>query len=488
MRSNVATSPSTPAGSRSVSSPHVPKLVRPTAPTAPTAPPPSHEERHQAGKALRGRVSRQQHSQWTPPKDRRNPVDMVIESSKGRIPRLVPIRYGRMMASPFTFYRGTAGLMAADLASTPTSGIRAQLCGDCHLLNLGGFATPERRLIFDINDFDETLPGPWEWDLKRLASSFIMACRSNGFSKADQRDAALTCAQSYREHMAEYSGMRALEIWYQVLDVDKVMDNVQDKVSRARLQKRIEKIQSRTVTEHDFPALTEEREGKYVIKDNPPLIYHHQLLNLAENQESIFSGFAHYRDTLPDYRKVLFDRYHLVDTALKVVGVGSVGTLCAVALMMAANDDPLFLQIKEAGQSVLEPYVGKSAYASHGERVVAGIRLMQSASDIFLGWTQGKRGRHFYIRQLRDMKVKVLVEAFDPTTMVDYARLCGWTLARAHAKSGDPVMIAGYLGKSDVFERAIVDFGVSYADQAERDHAEFMKAIRDGRIEVEVER
>lgn len=483
MRHSVASLPSTPSTPRSGHSPRGPKLV----PSAHAVPLPSHEERYQAGKALRAPLPRQQHSQWTPPKNRRNPVDLVIESSNGRIPELIPIRYGRMMVSPFTFYRGTANIMAADLASTPATGIHAQLCGDCHLLNLGGFATPERRLVFDMNDFDETLPGPWEWDLKRLAASFIMACRSNGFSKADQRDAAQTCAQSYREHMAEYSGMRALEIWYQVLDVDKVMASVHDKVTQARLQKRIRKQEARSVTEHDFPALAEAKGGKFVIKDNPPLIYHHQLLSLAASKDNVLQGLAHYRETLPDDRKALFDRYELMDIALKVVGVGSVGTFCAVALLMAANDDPLFLQVKQAGPSVLEPYVGKSIYANHGQRVVTGVRLMQSASDIFLGWTHGKGGKNFYIRQLRDMKMKVLVEVFNPTTMHDYARLCGWTLARGHAKSGDPAMIAGYLGKSDIFDRAIADFSVSYADQAERDHAAFMDAIRKGRIEVETE-
>lgn len=484
MRSSVAYFPSAPSTTQSARSSNTPKLVRPS--TRP-APGPNHEERYEAGKALRARVSRQQHSEWTPPKGRRNPVDMVIESSKGRIPELMPIRYGRMMVSPFTFYRGTAGIMAADLASTPATGIRAQLCGDCHLLNLGGFATPERRLILDMNDFDETLPGPWEWDLKRLVASFVMAARSNGFSKADQRDAAMTCARSYREHMAEYSRMRALEIWYQMLDVDKVMASIHDKTSRRRLHKRVGKQQARSITEHDFPALAEPKNGKYVIKDNPPLIYHHQFLNLTASRNNVLHAFEQYRKTLPDDRKALLDRYQLIDLALKVVGVGSVGTLCAVALLMAANDDPLFLQIKEAGQSVLEPYVGKSIYANHGQRVVAGLKLAQSASDIFLGWTHGGAGRHFYIRQLRDMKMKPLVEVFDPTTMFDYAMLCGWTLARGHAKSGDPAMIAGYLGKSDIFDRAIADFSVSYADQAERDHAAFMEAIRKGRIEVEVQ-
>ena len=447
----------------------------------------SRDDRRAAGKALREAVPRGQHAEWTPSRNRDNPVDMVVESSRGRVPELIPIRYGRMAVSPFTFYRGTANIMAADLRSTPATGIRAQLCGDCHLLNLGGFATPERRLIFDMNDFDETLPGPWEWDVKRLAASFTMACRSNGFSKSDQRDAAQRCARSYREHMAEYADARALDVWYTALDISKIMASVGDKVARARLRQRIQKEKTRETTEHNFPTLAEARGGKYVIKDDPPLIYHHQLLDMAESRDNIQKALSLYRETLPDDRKVLLDRYRLMDIALKVVGVGSVGTMCAIALIMAADDDPIFIQIKEAGPSVLEPYAGKSRYSNHGQRVVVGQRLMQASSDIFLGWTHGKRGRHFYLRQLRDMKMKVLVEVFNPETMIDYATLCGWTLARAHAKSSDAAMIAGYLGKSDVFDRAVARFSELYADQAERDHAAFMQAIRRGRIEVEVE-
>jgi uncharacterized protein (DUF2252 family) len=449
--------------------------------------PPSCEERYAAGKALRDRVSREDHGKWSPPSDRHEPVDMVIESSKGRVPELIPIRYGRMMVSPFTFYRGTANIMAADLASTSASGMLAQLCGDCHLLNFGGFATPERSLIFDINDFDETHPGPWEWDLKRLVASFVMAARSNGFSKADQRGAAQTCAQSYREHMARFANMPTLDVWYAALGVEKMMDSLKDKKSRTRLRKRIRKQKARNVIEHDFPKLAAKSGDKYLIRDNPPCIYHHQRFDLAQSQDIIKDAFTRYRETLSNDRKVLLDRYRMVDLALKVVGVGSVGTFCAIALMMAKDDDPLFLQIKEAGRSVLETYVGKSVYEHHGERVVTGQRLMQSASDIFLGWTQGEGGRHFYIRQLRDMKMKALVEIFNPTTLIDYATVCGWTLARAHAKSGDSAMIAGYLGKSDVFDRAVTHFSELYADQAERDHAAFMKAIREGRIDVEVE-
>jgi uncharacterized protein (DUF2252 family) len=355
------------------------------------------------------------------------------------------------------------------------------------LLNFNGYATPERRLIFDVNDFDETLPGPWEWDVKRLATSFVLAARSNGFSRSDQRDAALTSVRSYRERMAEYAEMGALDIWYSRVDVEAVMEQVHDKDTRARIRKRIKKAEARTVVEHDFPKMTEMRGNRCVIKDNRPLIYHHPHINLAASRDNIRQAFARYRGTLEDDRKVLLDRYELVDLSLKVVGVGSVGTFCAVALMMASDDDPLFLQIKEARESVLESHLGRSLYGNHGQRVVVGQRLMQAASDLFLGWTEGKAGRHFYIRQLRDMKLKPLVEVFNPSTMVDYAALCGWTLARAHARSGDPAMIAGYLGKSDVFDRAVWDFGLSYADQAEKDHAAFMKAVRSGRVEVQIE-
>jgi uncharacterized protein (DUF2252 family) len=447
----------------------------------------SREQRRAAGKSLRNSVSRKQHAQWSPPRRRRDPVEMVIESSKGRIEQLVPIRYGRMMASPFTFYRGTANIMAADLASTPVSGVQAQICGDCHMLNFGGFATPERRLIFDVNDFDETLPGPWEWDVKRLATSLVLASRSNGFSAADQRDSAEACVRSYREHMAEYADMRALDVWYASLDVNDVLKIARDKDAKNRLRKRIQKEEARGVVEHDFPKMAEEIAGRFLIKDNPPLIYHHAHLNLAESRDNVRQGLTRYRGSLSDDRKTLLDRYQMVDLAMKVVGVGSVGTFCAIALMMAADNDPLFLQLKEAGPSVLEPYVRKSAYTNHGQRVVIGQRLMQSASDIFLGWTHGRAGRHFYVRQLHDMKIKPLAEIFDPTTMADYATLCGWAVASAHARSGDSAMIAGYLGKGDTFDRAVANFSIAYADQAERDHAAFMDAIRKGRIEVEAE-
>ena len=447
--------------------------------------PPGRKERYAAGKESRQRVARQQHGEWTISRNRRDPVELVVESSKGRISELIPIRYGRMMVSPFTFYRGAANLMAADLASTPVSGLDAQLCGDAHLLNFGGFDTPERRLVLDINDFDETLPGPWEWDLKRLATSFVLAARSNGFSSADQQEAALTCVRSYREHMLECAEMTVLEIWYASIQFSDTLAAIHRKAGRRRLERQIEKVKAKQVPEHEFPKLVQARGGRYVFKDAPPLIYHHPLI--VASGEAIRRALVLYRESLSDARRVLLDRYKVLDFALKVVGVGSVGTLCAVALLMAAEDDPLFIQIKEAGPSVLETYVGRSTYPNHGQRVVVGQHLMQTASDIFLGWTHDQGKRHFYLRQLRDMKIKPLVELFKPVTLFDYAGLCGWTLARAHARSGDPAMIAGYMGKSEVFDKAMAAFGKTYADQTERDHGSFKNAIRQGRIEVQTE-
>jgi uncharacterized protein (DUF2252 family) len=445
--------------------------------------PAGRDERYAAGKALRGRVAREQHGDWTPARNRQDPVELVIQSSEGRIPDLIPIRYGRMKVSPFTFYRGTANIMALDLAPTPVSGLQAQLCGDAHLMNFGGFATPERRLILDINDFDETLPGPWEWDVKRLATSFVFAARSNGFSAGNQREAALACVRSYREHMAEYADMSVLEIWYANIQLSDTLCSFHDKAARGCLKKQIQKAQVRTVTEHKFPAVAKGQGDAYVIKDMTPLIFHHP--HIDASRVTLEQGLDLYRQTLPAERRVLLDRYRLMDFALKVVGVGSVGTLCAVALMMAGEDDPLFLQIKEAGPSVLETLVGKSTYGHHGERVVVGQHLMQAASDVFLGWTHGRAGRHFYVRQLHDMKIKPPVELFSPSALLDYATLCGWTLARAHARSGDPAMIAGYIGKSDVFDKAVAAFSKAYADQAEQDHAVFQKAIREGRVEAQ---
>jgi uncharacterized protein (DUF2252 family) len=440
------------------------------------------------GKALRDKCPRSTHAVWKPPSDRPDPLDLLVESSKGRIPQLIPIRYGRMMHTPFTFYRGAALNMAADLAITPQTGLRVQACGDAHLLNFGAYATPERHVIFDLNDLDETLPAPWEWDLKRLAASFILACRNNGFSEAVARDSTLACVRSYREAMAQFSDMHTLDVWYATLDFERIIPQIEDEETRKRAQKILAKARQRSVVEHDFPQLVTTAGLRPEIKENPPLIYHWREQGHAEFTANVQQAFARYRETLQEDRRLLLDRFKLLDIAIKVVGVGSVGTWCAVGLMMAGEDDPLFLQIKEARESVLENYAGKSVHANHGQRVVAGCRLMQSASDLFLGWTESQLGRHFYVRQLKDMKIKMLVEVYPPSVMRQYAEACAWTLARAHARSGEPAKISGYLGKSDVFDQAVADFSIAYADQSERDHETLMKAVRAGKLEVFIER
>jgi uncharacterized protein (DUF2252 family) len=448
---------------------------------------PTYAELKAEGKSLRDKCPREGHAVWKPAPDRHDPIHLLEESSKGRIAELIPIRYGRMVQSPFAFFRGTALNMAADLASTCVSGLRVQACGDCHLCNFGAFATPERRVVADLNDLDETLPAPWEWDVKRLAASFVVASRFNGHSEAAARDAALTCVRSYRENMAEYSKMRVLDIWYTAIDLKKVMAMTEDVESQKRLQKRLAKARERSVAEHDFPELVTSAGLKPTIKENPPLIFHPRHQDEKSFETMFELAFAGYRASLSDDKRVLLDRYKLVDFSMKVVGVGSVGTVCGVILLMASEKDPLFLQIKQARESVLEPYAGKSTYANHGQRIVVGHRLMQSASDLFLGWTEGQMGRHFYIRQLRDMKIKPLVEIFTPGVMRDFGALCGHILARAHARSGQPAKISGYLGKSDVFDEAIADFSVAYADQTEQDHESMVKAVREGRLEVFIE-
>ncbi len=405
----------------------------------------------------------------------------------GRIPELIPIRYGRMLQSPFTFYRGTALNMAADLATTPVSGLRVQACGDCHLCNFGAFGTPERRLIADINDLDETLPAPWEWDVKRLAASLVVASRFNGHSEADARAAAQASVRSYREHMADYSKMNVLEVWYAAVDFEKLVSKTSDKESQKRIQQRLAKARERSVLEHDFPDLVTTAGLAPSIKENPPLIFHWREHRKEEFDATIKESFAAYRETFSDDKRVLLDRYKLVDIAAKVVGVGSVGTICGIMLLMASDKDPLFLQIKQARASVLEPYAGKSNYSNHGQRVVVGQRLMQSASDLFLGWTENRLGRQFYIRQLRDMKIKPMVEIFMPSVMLQYGEICGWILARSHARSGEPAKISGYLGKGDAFDEAVAQFSVAYADQTEVDHESLVKAVRAGKLEVFVE-
>jgi uncharacterized protein (DUF2252 family) len=439
------------------------------------------------GKNLREQCPRSSHAVWKAPHNRPDPLRLLEQSNKGRIPELIPIRHGRMMRTPFTFYRGAALNMAADLAVTPATGLRVQACGDGHLLNFGAFATPERRLVFDINDLDETLPAPWEWDVKRLAASVVLACRSNGFSENCARDAVPSCVRSYRERMAEYSQTSVLDVWYASIDIDKLATMVKDKEVGRRAKKRLAAARARSVLEHDFPRLAASAGQAPTIKDNPPLIYHPS----GEGEEDLLAraraAWADYRESVQEDRRVLLDRFELKDVAIKVVGVGSVGTYCAVGLLMASEQDPLFLQIKEARRSVLEPYAGKSIYPNHGQRIVNGYQLMQSASDIFLGWAKGKLGRHFYIRQLRDMKVGAQVELFSTSVMAQYAEFCGWALAKAHARSGASAQISGYLGKSDAFDKAIAAFAIAYADQSERDHAVLKKAVRSGRVEVVME-
>jgi uncharacterized protein (DUF2252 family) len=442
-------------------------------------------DRNGAGKALRDRVPRTAHAGWKAPANRRDPVAVLIQSSQGRVPELIPIRYGRMQQSPFAFYRGAAALMAMDLARTPVTRIHVQACGDAHLMNFGGFATPERHIVFDINDFDETLPAPWEWDVKRLAASVVVACQHNSFSKAETRNIATQCVRTYREHMREYAGMTVLDRWYNRLDVDLCLATLSNRKERAWIVGQIQKAIARTVLHDDFPKLATVQDGEPRIKDNPPLLFHQKDLGLHVYDHPVQHALRRYRSTLPDDRKALFDRYEVKDIAAKVVGVGSVGTRCGILLMMAAGDgeDVLFLQMKEARASVLEPYVGKSRYTNQGQRVVVGQRLMQAASDVFLGWTE-ERGRCFYLRQLHDVKIKPVADVEDASLLAHYAAWCGHALARAHAKSGDATMISGYLGTNGRFDNAVADFAAAYADQNERDYRAFLKAIRSKRIEA----
>jgi uncharacterized protein (DUF2252 family) len=415
-------------------------------------------------------------------------VQLVEEGNKGRIPQLIPIRHGRMIRSPFTYYRGAALAMAVDLGGLPTTGVRVQACGDAHLGNFRCFATPERRVIFDIHDLDETLPAPWEWDLKRLATSFVIASRNNGLSEKRAQEAVLTCARSYREHVAEFSEMSALELWYHSLEADALVESIEDVETRGRAKKRLAKTKAQSALEYDFPKLADSSSESPTILDNPPLIYHWHQHGQEEFDSIVQEAFARYRVTLPDDRRILLDRYEFRDITIKVVGVGSVGTVCGIALLMAGDRDPLFLQVKQASESVLEPYAGKSVYPNHGQRVVQGHRLMQSASDVFLGWTEGQLGRHYYIRQLRDAKIKFAIETFGSAEMILFAEWCGWTLARAHARSGEPALITGYLGDSDVFDKAIAAFSAAYADQSEKDHEAVVKAVRAGKLEAVIER
>jgi uncharacterized protein (DUF2252 family) len=383
-----------------------------------------------------------------------------------------------MRQSPFAFFRGSAALMAWDLSTTPATGITVQACGDCHAANFGGFASPERRLLFDINDFDETLRASWEWDVKRLAASIAVASPELGLDKSCCRDAVLTMARSYRQHMRDYATMRALEVWYSHLDAEVFIDAAKTATARKRWQKVEEKARLQTA-EHIFPKIADVENGRTRIVDHPPLVYHPRQSDFI--QKRVTQMFHRYRQSLPEERRIILDRYHIIDVARKVVGIGSVGTRCAVALLLAGEHDPMLLQFKEALPSVLEPYFGTSRYANHGERVVTGQRMLQSASDVFLGWTLDDEGRSYYFRQLRDMKMKIDLENMRKGDWVEYVEICGWTLARAHARTGDAALIAGYLGKGDAFDLALATFADSYATQAERDHATLVKAKQVGR-------
>ena len=451
----------------------------------------SVDERTANGRALRDKAPRASHAGWKPAKDRRDPVELLSESNVGRLAELVPIRFGRMSESAFAFYRGSAALMAADLADTPTSGLRVQACGDAHLMNFGGFATPERNVIFDINDLDETLPAPFEWDLKRLATSVVIAARHLDFPMSDSARLVTDLVREYRERMTDYAGMRALDVWYDKIDLQRYSDRMGDpemvKLVQNRVRDRIEKESRKSVPDYLYPKLVTHEGSRPMIKDEPPLIFH----PTVEQAPGIATGYAKaiemYRATLPDHMRTLFDRFHYFDMAVKVVGVGSVGTVCGVMLFMAADNDPLFLQVKEARASVLEPYAGKSLYPNHGQRVVEGQRLTQTATDVFLGWARGVNGRDFYVRQLRDVKISAIIEDWDTGMMRQYGRMCAHALARAHARTGDAAMIAGYMGTGQTFDDAIGEFAVEYAAQARSDYRVFIKAIREGRIQATTE-
>jgi uncharacterized protein (DUF2252 family) len=443
-------------------------------------------DRREWGRALREQMPRAVHGEWEPAADRPDPVAVLEAQGETRVQDLLPIRYGRMAESPFGFYRGAAAGMAADLAGTPSTGIPAQLCGDGHLVNFGGFATPERRLIFDVNDFDETLPGPWEWDLKRLGASFAVAARAKGLADKDANNAVARVALSYASALTRLATVPTLDAWYWSVDTDALnmmLTASQDAETRTRADKAIARAQA-----HDrlqaVDKLTEVVDGHRRIVDQLPLVGH---VPGDDEMDRISALFDSYRENMPDDRRHLLDRFQLIDAARKVVGVGSVGTRCWIALLDGGgDDDPLILQVKEAEASVLEAHLQPSSYENHGRRVVEGQRLMQAASDLFLGWARDPGGGHdYYWRQLRDMKASADIAAQPLNTFLSYAELCGVTLARAHARSGDAAAISGYLGKGNEFAQALAHFATTYADQNDRDHAALQQAITDGRVPAE---
>jgi uncharacterized protein (DUF2252 family) len=456
---------------------------------------PSVEDRRAKGKKARKLTSPGSHAGWVPAGDRPDPVALLVEQDATREADLVPVRHGRMMVSPFTFYRGAAKIMAADLNGTPTAGLDVQLCGDAHLSNFGAFGSPERDLLFDVNDFDETLPGPFEYDVKRLAASFTIAARNNGFRAAEARASTMASVAAYRKAMAEFATMGVLDVWYARMseaDLLKIISGAGSKKQTQRARKTAKTTLAKARTRDSLQALSKLGElvdGQYRIVSQPPILIPARDLaaeygSSQDIEQALHEQLHAYRDTLRDDQRQLLERFQLVDAARKVVGVGSVGTRAFIGLLQGNDEqDPLFLQIKEATSSVLEDYLPKSEYPNHGQRVVQGQRMMQAASDIFLGWTEGvDANRHYYWRQLRDMKGSAEVEAMIPSGLTLYARACGWTLARAHARSGDPIAIAGYLGKSDRFDQSITDFSQRYADQNEKDYQAFTSAIRSGAL------
>jgi uncharacterized protein (DUF2252 family) len=466
---------------------------------------PSVEERRARGKAARKETPLPSHTGWKPAADRPGPVALLEEQNATREPDLVPVRHGRMMVSPFTFYRGAARIMAADLKDTPRAGLTTQLCGDAHLSNFGVFASPERTLLFDLNDFDETLPGPFEYDVARMAASFAIAARNNGFSKADTRDATLQSVSAYRGAMAGFAAMDTMDIWYARLSEDELLGALKTAAGtqKGKAQKkaakqadvRAKQDAAKAHTRDSLQALSKLAEvvdGKHRIVSQPPIVLPFREIDFSaygitrdQLEHLIHAEFRAYRATLQSDRRHLLEKFAVVDLARKVVGVGSVGTRAFIVLLQGRDEqDPLFLQVKEATTSVLEEHLPRSRHQP-GSRVVHGQRMMQAASDIYLGWTKGyQEGRFLYWRQLRDMKGSAVVEAMTPFALTFYARQCGWTLARAHARSGDPIAIATYLGKSDKFDVAMTDFSERYADQNERDYEAFLAAIKSGRLEA----
>jgi uncharacterized protein (DUF2252 family) len=454
----------------------------------------SRADRAAQGKDARAVAPLESQAEFQPGPDR-DPVGLLLGQAASRVPELVPVRHGRMLVSPFTYYRGAALPMAADLAGTPTAGLRAQLCGDAHLSNFGAFASPERNLVFDVNDFDETLPGPFEWDVKRLAASLIVAGRDNGFAAKVNRKIALAAGEGYRSAMRDFAQQTFLDVWYAHLDVEPALSTLTSQIKAKRL-KAFEKMLDKAHTKDSTSAmekLTAEVDGQRRIISDPPTIVPVEEVFANVQAEAIYQEIGtvlnKYRRSLQSDRRHLLSEFTLEHVARKVVGVGSVGTRAWIALMDAADGvEPLVLQAKEAQPSVLAEYAGRSQYKNEGERVVAGQHLMQAQSDIFLGWTRvaapDGMDRDFYVRQLRDWKFSVPIELMLPVGMTQYARLCGWTLARAHARSGDRIALAAYLGGSAKFDNAIADFAETYADQNERDYAEFQRAVQDGKVEV----